>query len=422
MEKTLKRAIPEKMRNPAEKQTRKYGELQGSPAGEKSWKKEIAKETLDYAGFSLTSPQFMNVFLFISGASIFLIGIVNAARVFLNTISAGLAERMNPSRITILFAGLLLSATLLAMIFAISSSNPLILAGTLLASGMIIAIMGTFRQSEPASKNEPKIAHRALYNSAIGSAILLITGLALDRVSSGYSLVLSAAALVFLISTILKMLMPSKSEMKKTLGSVKEGLGFLRESSKNPFLLILLINMVIITSAQIASNSFYGVFIYNNFFITGIGGFANIAIIFSIAIIASLIGPKISLINFKEIGNFPLLVFGTAISSITPLSYVFSPNLASIGAATFLGMIGGAISGVSLGLYIGSRLQGELRQKYYSIMAYATVPSAMIASLIAYIGQSMGLVFIFLTSGIMLIAASMVFFIMVLLYKERELL
>lgn len=117
-----------------------------------------------------------------------------------------------------------------------------------------------------------------------------------------------------------------------------------------------------------------------------------------------------------------MLVFGTAISSITPLSYVFSPNLASIGAATFLGMIGGAISGVSLGLYIGSRLQGELRQKYYSIMAYATVPSAMIASLIAYIGQSMGLVFIFLTSGIMLIAASMVFFIMVLLYKERELL
>src|SRR3989338_4911130 len=60
--------------------------------------KFVMKEALDKIGFGFGSQQFINVLLFLSGASIFLVGVVNGLKAALSIMVAVLAQEYNKKK------------------------------------------------------------------------------------------------------------------------------------------------------------------------------------------------------------------------------------------------------------------------------------------------------------------------------------
>ena len=84
---------------------------------------------------------------------------------------------------------------------------------------------------------------------------------------------------------------------------------------------------VITTVLQIVGNSYYGIFIYQEFKEQFLGGFLNVALIFVIALLASISGSLLTKRFSKSLGEAPMLVFGTLLIALLPLTMFFKPML-----------------------------------------------------------------------------------------------
>lgn len=402
------------------------------------------KEIYDRIGYGFGSQQFVNILFFHSGASLFMLGIVNSIKAIIGSLFSSYLreytkENVVNSRVVGYF-GILFGFSFIVM----AAARHLGLVW-LFALAMIVGTLGVVSYGEfykkllfDIQKGEKRGPLREIYTYGlmITGASLLVAAFILDRIPnirilsinlSGYMIVFEIAAICFIISGYILTLIQTK--VVKT-DSVKRGIQFANqffsritkdanEIFKIKVMWVLLITATISGVVQIIGHSFYGIFIYQSFKYVGFGGFINVAIISFIAIVTSLLTPLITKQNVKEYGKFPMLVFGTMLMAITPLTFSFNPNLVSITIGILLGVMGSAIVGIAQGFLAMELLPLRLRESYFNINSiFVTLPYLILVPAGSYFGQIQGLRKLFLSLGVMLLVVVMPMYLFVIIFEE----
>lgn len=422
------------------------GFLQQGLSAEKKEKTKLFffKELLDRLGYGFGSRQYVNILFFHTGASLFLIGLINSITAFIGTFVSSVLKEYSKenfmSHKAIGFFGILFGFCFIIMAIARFFGMTWLFAFAMILGTIGIVHYGEFYKKlfSDAFKGEKRGSIKKVYKYGllITGSTLLIAGYILDRFPmikigtieiSGYLIVFEIAAIMFILSGyILTKIVkenPGKDSLKKITEFSKTHFARLRrdvgEIFEQKVMWVMLVAATITGVVQIVGSSFYGIFIYENFKYVGFGGFLNVAMISFIAIATALLTPIITRNNIKEYGKFPMLVFGTILIAITPLTFYYNPNLVSITIGTLLGVMGGAIVGISHGFLAMELLPQKLRDSYFNISSvFITIPYFIAVPAGGYLGQTVGLRKLFLALGIMLIVIVVPLYFIVVVIEE----
>ncbi len=151
-----------------------------------------------------------------------------------------------------------------------------------------------------------------------------------------------------------------------------------------------------------------------------LGGFLNVAIIFSISAVISFIGPMFTKILHKHIGISPMLVFGTLLSAMLPLSLAYNPNLVVVGISAALSILGASILGMAQGYFSHKLLSEEERRIYFSFIGVAAaIPILILTPIGAALASIYGLALLFKIIILMLVfVVAPLYFLIVVLYER----
>lgn len=420
------------------------------------------KGFLDRVGYGFASQQFINILFMLSGASLFLVGFVNGIKTaFIYFVSGFLKEY---SRIKyfgktyISAAGIIYGLSFLGMAFAVVLHNQLLFILSLLIGSVGVIAHGDSYVSF--FNGLLKAEHRSTFLKFISYFGILITaasimlsaflmelfpvnGVSININLSwlsiaaplhfqiyGYLLAFEITAIMFILSGYLMSFIQEKKE--ELYGSaiyifafMGEYLKTAKEDSrifiKNKKVLLLTFAAVIMTIVQVIGNSYYGIFIYEHFRHQFLGGFMNVAVVFVIALITSISGTMLTKAFSKSLGEAPMLVFGTLLVALLPLTMYYNPNLYAIGLATALSIIGGAVVGVAQGL-IAERLMSEKEQStFFSGLGFISIlPTFILVTVGAIIAQMYTLQVLFLGLGIALGVLVMPLYFILVLMIDKE--
>jgi Na+/melibiose symporter-like transporter len=244
----------------------------------------------------------------------------------------------------------------------------------------------------------------------------------------GYLIAFEITAISFILSGYVisfikerkKEIIEKKEVVQNSFINLKEHLGIFLSDK---ILLILLIASTTSGLVQTMGNSFYGIFIYRYLNNQGFGGFMNVAVIFIIALFASIIGPYISRKTSIEYGKFSMLAFGTVLMAIMPLTFYYNPNLVSIAMGTLIGIIGASVTGVAHGLLTLEIIPEKIRQTYFgSFSLLISIPFLITTPISSYIAHIYGLRNLFLILGVMLLVIVLpLYFLVVIMHRNSKL-
>lgn len=419
------------------------------------------KEFFDRIGYGFASQQFINILFMLSGASLLLIGFVNGIKTVLIYFLSGFMREY--SRIKyfgkkyISSAGILYGLSFLGMAFSVVIHNSLMFMVCLLIGSIGVIAHGDLylKFFSEVLKSEHRgtflrfVSYFGIFITAIS---LMLSGLLMEffpvsgtsftldlgwlGLSSlnfkiyGYLLAFEITAVMFILSGYLMSFIEEKRE--DLFGSTLNAAAFLKEYIKtakedsrifikNKKVMLLTFAAIVMTIAQVIGNSYFGIFIFENFRHQFLGGFMNVAVIFVIALITSITGTILTKTFAKSLGEAPMLVFGTLLVALLPLTMYYNPNLYAIGLATALSIIGGAVVGVAQGL-IAERLMTEKEQStYFSGFGFVSIIPTFIAVTIgAFVAQLFDLRTLFLGLGLVIGAIVMpLYFILVLILQSE---
>jgi len=420
------------------------------------------KEFLDRIGYGFASQQFINILFMLSGASLFLVGFINGIKTALVYFVSGFLKEYSRikyfGKTYISGAGILYGLSFLGMAFAVVLHNTFLFIISLLVGsvGVIahgdsyILFISSVLKSEHRSIFLKFISYFGILITAVSimlSALLMeifpVNGVSIGfnpiwlHLASpmhfkiyGYLLAFEITAIMFIISGYLISFIQEKKE--EIYGSALYISSFMgeyiktaKEDSrifiKNRKVMLLTLAAIILTVIQIVGNSYFGIFIYQHFNHQFLGGFMNVALIFVIALIASISGTFLTKTFAKSIGEAPMLVFGTLLVALLPLTLYYNPNLYAIGLATALSIIGGAVVGVAQGL-IAERLMSEKEQStYFSGLGFISIfPTIILVTIGAIIAQMYTLQTLFLGLGIALGVLVMPLYFVLVLIIDKE--
>ena len=406
-------------------------ELPLSEGEEKRRIKFLTKEILDRIGYGLSSQQFLNILFVQSGASLFLVGLINGLKVIVSVIVSYMLNQVQLSvrinRILMSIVGLFFGVSIFTLTIAIHKKSTTLFIISFVIATIIAVLYGTlyqdwFRENLEMRKRGFFLSRISYYGLAITGFSMLVGAALADRFSdsnrlafelfgqslrlAGYAVVLIIAAVIFMVGAFLLLMINEKSS-KKTQGKpiVMITAETWKEFTSNKVLFVLFISSAIISIVQTLATAYYGIFIYKHFSDTAFGGFMNVAVIFIIALLTSIIGPIITQFNVRAYGKFPMLVFGTMLIAIGPITYWYNPNLLSISAAMFLSTIGSAICGVSFGLLTIELIREDLKESYTQLSNVLTlIPYLIFIPIGAYIAQVHGMSILFLILSATLVA------------------
>lgn len=404
--------------------------LKGGYSGKRHLKKIFTKEILDKIGYGFASLQFINILFFLTGASYFLIGIVNGLKAVFSAVTNSFLQSYSAKRISRIIVGLigiLFGLTFFYLAFARYYSSRFLFATAFLAGGVCVIFYGDFYQRTfLAIKRSSAIMNKlAKYGLIITALSLFFGAYIIDSFKNGYFIIFAFAAVLFILSGMLVLFMRGEktvepenaSAVYKPVFSLKR----LREPLKllkNKPIFTLLIAGSATSLVQTIGNSYYGIFIYNTFRDVGFGGFLNVAMVFLIAVFSSLIGAIVTRINVREYGKFPILIFGTLLLALMPLSYYYKPTLVTITMGTMFGVIGGAIIGFAQGLST-SELNKDQRKSYFSISnVFVFFVYLLFAPLLALFAQNYGLERLFILLVVILVL--LIPFYLIIVLQERK--
>jgi len=420
------------------------------------------KELVDRIGYGFASQQFINILFMLSGASLLLIGFVSGLKTALIYFISGFLKQYAKIKYFgkkyIGVSGIIYGLSFLGMAFSVVLHNPLFFTISLLVGTVgVIAHGDTYIRLLNATLNSE---HRktflkfiSYFGIIITAVAIFITGLLMELIPTngmafdlnlswlnlaspihfelyGYLLAFEITAIMFILSGYLMSLVTEiKEEGNNTITYiftfVKEYIQNAKEDSgvfiKNKKIFLLTLAAIIMTIAQILVNSYVGIFIYENFKHQFLGGFLNVAIIFVIALITSIAGTLLTKRFAKNLGEAPMLVFGTLLIALLPLTIYYNPNLYAIGLATVLSVIGGAIVGIAQGL-IAERIMTEREiNTYFSGLGFISIlPTIILVTVGAIIAQLYDIQTLFLTSGIILAGIVMPLYFILVLILEKE--
>ncbi len=407
----------------------------------------LTKEILDRIGYGLASQQFLNVLFVQSGASLFLVGVINGLKVMSSVVVSYLLERHQLStkanRFFMMIVGLLFGVSIFTTTVALAmKSIPLFVLSTVFAS-VIAVCYGTlyqdwFRAHLEMRKRGFLLSRISYYGLGITGISMLAGAFLADRFTNGQTLAFAAlgynvrlqgfvaalimAALIFMFSALIMLLIGDRSRKKiapRPLPTVTSATW--KELFSSRVLIILFIASATISIVQTLATAYYGIFIYQYFNHSGFGGFMNVAAIFLIALLTSIVGPLIAQYNARAYGKFPMLVFGTLLIAIGPVTYYYNPNLLSISVAMFLSTIGSAICGVSFGLLTIEFVREDRKASFAQLSNLLTlIPYALFIPLGSYVAQSFGMPTLFLALSVGLITVTLPLYLLVIFVSNTR--
>lgn len=425
---------------------------------EKLMKKIMAKEVLDKIAFGFGSQQFVNILFSQTGASYFLIGLINSLNVVgglvLSIILREYLKIRDISKKVIVYSGIFFGFAFFSLALSHYYGSLAGLIGFIIAfllSGLGVVFLGDiyFKEYSESLRKE-KIGYALSQMTRFGIIIIAISlvfsAYIMDYFPDGGREVLLFGKTFnvygYLISFFITMvtfigssLMLHSIKREGTTKEIKAGLGVLvkDEISKalkyfklffeNKSVIILLIASTLTGLVQTLSNTYYGIFIFKELGELGFKGFMNVAMIFIVALISSMLAPTIARMLSKKYGNVPLLVFGTLLVAILPFTYYANPNLTTISMATVCGIIGSAITGLATGLLISNRLPDAERETFYSSYSViVTIPYLILLPMGAYLADVYTLRIMFLVLSVILAIVVMpLYFILLFIEGKRVL-
>lgn len=393
------------------------------------------KEIFDRAGFGFISQQFLNIFLSTLGAGIFIIGIIAGARVILANLTSsalkGHVENIqNIKRTAILWCLLyLVSIGLMYFTFGISYWA---FAFSLIFSAIVLVVYGDmyhhlYKRSLIQEKKNFFLKRSSQIGIIITAIVLFASGYLLDHNSTFSqsnqllflcalgSFAVSMIAMIFV--TQIKEIRTDKKSENVVSRELKDSLYDLKSVfSKNKLIMTMLFTGSITGLIQAIGAAYYGLFIYQNLRDQWLGGFMNVSLVFSLALITSLIASYVTQKMAQDYGKVPMLVFGTLLIALMPLTFYVNPNLIAIIIATTAGVIGNSIVGVARGLLSVEYLTQAEQQSYYRTGGLvSTLPYILLFPIGAYIAHAYGMGILFLTLSItLLVTAFPIYFLIVL--------
>ncbi|MEK6968195.1 MAG: MFS transporter [Nanoarchaeota archaeon] len=423
-------------------------ELPLSEPEEKRRIKFLTKEILDRIGYGLSSQQFLNILFVQSGASLFLVGMINGLKVMVSVIVSYILERYQLSvkvnRVLMSVVGVFFGISIFTLTIAIHRKSTALFVLSFVFATIIAVLYGSLYQDW--FKENLEMRKRGFFLSRISYYGLAITGISMilgaalaDKFTGGkrlafeilgqnlrlqgYVIVLVFAAMIFMFGALLLLWISEKNAgkepQKKHVVITPETW---KEFASNKVLFVLFVSSAIISLVQTLATAYYGIFIYSNFSESAFGGFMNVAIIFIIALLTSVIGPVITQFNVRAYGKFPMLVFGTMLIAIGPVTYWYNPNLLSISMAMFLSTIGSAICGVSFGLLTLELVREDLKESYAQLSNVLTlIPYMIFIPIGAYIAFNWGMSILFLILSITLVVTVVPLYMYVIIaYNARK--
>ncbi len=411
------------------------------------------RELLDRFGYGAAAPPFLNILFYQAGAGIFLLGLVNGVKAALSMgITSTLQEygkvhRM-PKRL-IGGAGILFGFSFLFMAFAIRAKLVWPYAVGLLLASVGVVVYGdlytTFvLETIKREKMGTVLRRMGQYGVLITMAAMLLGGWLIDTFPEtgsltfvlfgmtfqpiGYLLAFEITALSFIISGYLfHQLTEGREERRYPLRAFLRShtralCGNLKETMRHKYLSLLLVAAIIAGLLEVLGQSYYGLFIYEQFRHLGFGGFLNVAILYGIAILTSFTGPWFTHLLRRSIGLAPMLVFGTLLMAILPFTLFRNANIVAVALALALSVIGGAIVGMAQGLLARKLMGEEARKRYFMSIGFAIAPAyLLLIPLGAWLASVIGLRTLFLGLGIGFAAVVMplYFLLVTLANKER---
>lgn len=419
--------------------------------------KFLAKEILDRIGYGLSSQQFINILLVLTGANYLLIGTINGFKMVLGVVASFILEKYaiakGISKQLMKFSAVLFAFSVFLLTLALGLSSLALFIVAIFLGGILAILYGNLYQDW--FKENLGIEHRGYFLQRISYYGLLITGLSMligayladnfliegrnilfnflslkfALTIKGYLVAFAIAATLFLLSAIMVFLIREKPTLLQTRKESEQGeeLSVLSKEVRNKLfsnkvILILLVTSSIVSIVQTLGASYYGIYIYKVFQNSAYGGFTNVAIIFLIALLTSVVGPVVTQYNSRAYGKFPMLVFGTLLMAIMPLTFYYNPTLLAIALATFLSTIGASICGVAYGLLIGELIHEDYKKPFIALSGLlAILPYIIFVPAGAYFAQEIGLPQLFLLLGFILAVVVMpLYFLIIILYNARK--
>ncbi|MEK6946532.1 MAG: hypothetical protein AABX32_02905 [Nanoarchaeota archaeon] len=425
----------------------KDGQAAENSEYDSNFNKFVIKEILDRVGFGFASQQFINVLLFLSGAGIFFVGIVNGLRAIVGMIAGILLEEYNKTSMigkkAVGLGGIVFGFSFLLMSAGRFLSSPLIFSLAIILGGISLAVYGFSQNIFGVGKKRNILEKIAKYGLMVTALSLLISAFVMDKYGPdtaflvslfgklavikmpGYLISFEIAAVSFIVSGyFLASAKPGGIRAQETpqnlfFSSFKQSLGSILQ---NRMLVALAIFSIISGILQVVGNSFYGIFIYQNFNETNFGGFMNVAVVFLIGIFSSLVGYFITKLNTKEYNPIFMLFIGGLFLSLMPFAYYKNFNsLAILTAGTIFGIIGSSAMAISTNMIVINSLSEEHRKNYYLLNGLISViPYLIFVPVLSYIGQMFQLRFLFLILGGFMLLSTFSIFIFYLFSRKQN--
>ncbi|MBI4440606.1 MFS transporter [Candidatus Woesearchaeota archaeon] len=397
-------------------------------------RKFMAKEVLDKIAFGFGSQQFTNILFSQTGASYFLIGLVNGLNVviglFMSLVLREYLRMRDVSRNLIISSGFIFGLLFFLLALSRYYGSPLLFILCFLLTGVGVVFLGDIYVKEYAeSLKKERIGYALSQMTRFGLIIitisLVVSAYLMDYFPTdgktimlfgkevtvyGYLLSFFITMVTFIASSLVLHSLKREgkaAEAKEGIGvllseQVSKAMKYLKLFAENKTILILLVASTLTGFVQTLGSTYYGIFIYKTFAMQAFGGFLNVAMIFIVALVSAMLAPTIARQLSKKYGNVPMLVFGTLLVAILPLTYYARPTLPNIAAATVCGIIGSAIVGLATGLLISNRLPEAEREAYYSSYSIlVTVPYLLLFPAGAYLADLYLLEKMFLTLGLL---------------------
>lgn len=410
------------------------------------------KEVFDRVGYGLAAHQFITILFFLSGAGVFLVGLIQGIRSALSGLIASFAREYSklqsvPKKI-ISRAGIIFGFSFIGLVLAIRIKSSILFAIFIILGSIGIVTYGELydRLLREGIKHERKnrflrnITHIGLIITAIAffvsGALIEFIGMKGNQITlfnytipiTGYFITFELAAIMFIITGFIISKIPLKI-VKPKIHTLKQFVVVyfheIKEQTKQLFatknMSYLYIGAILISCIEVLGASYYGYFVYDMFKGELFGGFFNVAIVFGIAIFASFLGPLFTKFLHNKTGLTPMFVFGSLLVAIFPLTLVLNQHFYPIVAAASCAVIGSSILGVAQALLARKLLPPSVRRMFFhSIEMLLVIPFLILVPLGAFVAWYWSFKTLFMTMAVILLAVVVPLYFTLVLKTHRK--
>jgi hypothetical protein len=410
------------------------------------------KILVDKLGAGFSSIQFLNILFSYTGASILMIGIVNALKSATNTVTSSIVKRQVAkgkfSTDLMIVSGIFFGFSFLFIALGISLKWKWLFALSLLLGSIFFVIHGDMFQiflNKYLKKLKPGLfAERTTFIGIVVMAIaLFLSAWLLESISFagqyftfpiigtslyfGYLISFEIAAFAYILSSYLfmriKIILVSfrEPESGEFRGYFLELFDNAKKYFKNKYLFTLTLATVFVGVFQAIMNAFVGIHVYNEYSNIFLGGFLNVGFMLSLALLVVLIGPTITGKMNRNLGVVPLFVFGTLLMAILPLTLYYNAYFPAIVAANMLSVLGAAMIGSGHNLVSVRLLNEKDRGAYYTSSGMIVlVPFVIIVSLLSLFASKHGLLELFKYMGFGVIVCLLPIYLMIVIWISKR--